>query len=99
MNIEKIEEMLNRLVDASAVVAHAEGIYAAGARRELDEALAAVKARMLLPIDNRRWLGGTPKPCEKYPDRYCNCSFYPACRDEPGPTAGDPPTTNGDTRK
>lgn len=28
------------------------------------------------------------KPCEKYPERYCNCEgFYPACREAPASTA------------
>ncbi|MER9130743.1 hypothetical protein [Mesorhizobium sp. M0768] len=43
MTCPTIEEAIERLLDASAAVAHAEGIYSAGARRELDRALAAVK--------------------------------------------------------
>ncbi|ESZ63759.1 hypothetical protein NL532_32060 [Mesorhizobium sp. C120A] len=31
----------------------------------------------------------TLKPCEKHPDRYCNCEgYYPACRDAAGSTTG-----------
>lgn len=39
-------------------------------------------------------LAATPqtlKPCEKHPERYCNCEGYPACREGAAPSTSDGP--------
>lgn len=47
-------------------------------------AIIAAKGDMTIPV----LIGGTFKPCEKHPERYCNCEgFYPACRDAPASVA------------